>query len=526
MFIKYNKIDITYLNNEIEIYSYNTSFWDINYILWESNKWKTLILIFLFFTFSIRQKYDNWIIEKFLKIDDKNYSNLNSTNKILIKLDLNIWNKNFILTSELNKNEKKINYNLNYNWNIINDKKEIINTLNLDLGLLWKQTVRNYKQNYNVSDFKSLDYKWLLEAFFFVSKYSKLWTNMWLFHPKDIDSNFTEKRDDLTSMWEYVYILYPTISELIEEFKNLAKEKDELESVWKWLNFIKKMYNLVDNDIKNNYTDENSYYKLLNESFELKQNISDNYRILEILKINEKNIEESLNVWILNKNQNEYWSNRLNYIKDEIENTKNNLYDFQNKNKVLNTEINNLLGSINFSGDKNKISLVNEVNDFKASRNKSIKNDLEKIKEDLNNIINPDEIIIQLNEFISENIKHLKSSEIINSISSLEFNKKNFFYPRITWENAFTIHINLLILKFYYIKILKSWLPIYPLIIDDIFSKINDNKENLYTKDCITILNWFSENWIQVIITYWDNNKYINTIKNINYIKPLLSDYK
>ncbi len=498
------KIQVTYFDWDAKIYSYLENFWVQNYILWPTNSWKSFLFFYTMATLFVFEKGDVDIIKMCFKPDTKSNINLSNATRIRSDLSISIWVQKYSLCADFVNDQKKICYRLT-NWDDIDltIKKEIIDYLNQAFQLSFDQrTIKNIKQfkNYTEKDILKINYKSFLTISYIVNKYCDIWKNNRIFPKKAIDENFIDSESVISDFGTFLFILFPKMGSFLEDLGEILGRKKRQEVIKNSVNYINDVYDVSDTP------NEDDYLKLYeNRSAELSkiQNQLLDFRTkIDLLGYNRTKINEYMDSSLYDESKREYWDIRINMIDKDISSYVEKAELLSKKQKDLNKEITLVKEKIRFHDNKDYARLISgDLLKFQEDFNNILEDDIRNTEDLFAEHINIEKLQYDLGEFIKDQINMISIKEIKEALQDYEFSKGSF-YPRLSWENAFMMFMNLILLKYIYVKLIQRRLPIPPLFIDNFLNPMNDKVDNSYKQEFIKQLKWFEDNNIQYFMTY------------------------
>lgn len=266
------------------------------------------------------------------------------------------------------------------------------------------------------------------------------------------------------------------------------------------MNYINDVYDVSDTP------NEDDYLKLYeNRSAELSkiQNQLLDFRTkIDLLGYNRTKINEYMDSSLYDESKREYWDIRINMIDKDISSYVEKAELLSKKQKDLNKEITLVKEKIRFHDNKDYARLISgDLLKFQEDFNNILEDDIRNTEDLFAEHINIEKLQYDLGEFIKDQINMISIKEIKEALQDYEFSKGSF-YPRLSWENAFMMFMNLILLKYIYVKLIQRRLPIPPLFIDNFLNPMNDKVDNSYKQEFIKQLKWFEDNNIQYFMTY------------------------
>lgn len=507
----------------------------VNAIIWDSNTWKSLFLLFLFIgSFPFSSISLNNFIKTYFTLTKEKESNFDNV-RVEVRFLLN-WEESLLITEISVEWVKYIWNNCEYGkkvWENLS-KTEILMDEFSNLFHFYDSlfSLATLPKEIKAKNIVKLQLKDLFFSFRFLNKYN--YGNIFL--PRNIYGNISITATHRTFFPIYLYLLLPWVSYVLsnlygnlekkEKVKTLDKSKDNLNRIIS--NYLSKKRE--EKEIKKRqeaslFTEEEIYKNEVKSIVQIQIEVDAIIDKLSILEINLLKIEQYLaftgskiNLTVYQKG---YWLDRKNELKSLIDRYSNELREKKNSIEKLKRDNNkSLLKTGFYSGvldfvDKEVVtewlvsSLWEEIginiDCWITYIEWEINQDVAKLWALLSQD-NPD--FQKFKDFYNDEIKNVGLGVLEKELQAEKFSiEKDLIGPKLNVDNGLNIFVNLIMIKYLYLCLKKNtrfFLP--PLVIDNTFADLN-SWDGIYKKAIFNYLKWFIQEGIQVIITIWDDYK-------------------
>lgn len=523
-----------YLEDELLLTSKTTFSTNlVNAIIWDSNTWKSLFLLFLLIgSFPTSSRNLNKFVKQYF-IDSQEQRTYFDNIRIEVVFFLN-WEKSILITEISVQWVKYIWNNCEYGTKK-GKEQQAPEFLIEELSSLFHFYDNPFSldalpKEIKVKNIVKLQLKDLLFSFRFLEKYN--YGNIFL--PRKIYGNISINTEYRTFFSTYLYLLLPWISYILgklygnlekkEKAKILDKSKDNLSEIIS--NYLSKKK--VEKEKKKRqeaslFTEEEIYKNEVKSVVQMQIEADAIVDKLSILGINLSKIEQYLaftgSKINLTDYQKGYWLDRKNELKSLIDRYSNELREKKNSIEKLKRDNNkSLLKTGFYSGVLDFVDKEVVTESLVSSLWEEIGINIDcwityiewEINEDISNLRtllsqdNPD--FQKFKDFYNNEIKNIGLHALEKELQTENFSiEKNLIGPKLKVDNGLNIFVNLIMIKYLYLCLKKNtrfFLP--PLVIDNTFADLN-SWDGIYKKAIFNYLKWFIQEGIQVIITIWDD---------------------